>query len=213
MNLPLWIAARYLRTHRQSGLITLLTGISIGGVALGVSALLTVLAVMNGFENEIQTRIAGTDAHVVLLGETAAGVVDPETIAARVAAQPGVAGVAPFTYTKAMVFREGVTEGLVVKGVDLAREHAVTTIAQHMTPALDSIPVGGNGRDPGIVLGSELAIRLGAGAIAGSRGWPSRGLDPCDDARAPERSLPKAMRVCLMRLTSSGRMARSGATL
>ena len=49
MNLPLWIAARYLRRRRQSGFITLLTGISIGGVALGVTALLTVLAVMNGF--------------------------------------------------------------------------------------------------------------------------------------------------------------------
>jgi lipoprotein-releasing system permease protein len=162
VNLPLWIAARYLRTQRQSGFITLLTGISIGGVALGVTALLTVLAVMNGFENEIQTRIAGTDAHVVLLGETAAGVAFPETVAARVATVAGVAGVAPFTYTKAMVFREGVTEGLVVKGVDLAREREVTTIGEHMTPALDSIPGGSGGGDPGIVLGSELAARLGA---------------------------------------------------
>jgi len=63
VNLPLWIAARYLRTRRRTAFITLLTGISIAGVALGVTALLTVLAVMNGFENEIQSRIAGTDAH------------------------------------------------------------------------------------------------------------------------------------------------------
>lgn len=68
MNVPLWIAARYLRTRPRSGFVTLLTGISVAGVALGVSALLTVLAVMNGFETEIQSRIAGTDAHVVILG-------------------------------------------------------------------------------------------------------------------------------------------------
>lgn len=162
MNVPLWIAVRYLRTRRQSGFITLLTGISIGGVALGVTALLTVLAVMNGFENEIQTRIAGTDAHVVLLGETTAGVRNADTLVARVRRQPGVLGVAPFTYVKAMVFREGLTEGLVVKGVDLAAERSVTTVGSHIEPPLDSIPLRTEGGIPGIVLGSELAARLGA---------------------------------------------------
>ncbi len=162
MNLPLWIAARYLRTRRHSGFITVLTGISIAGVALGVTALLTVLAVMNGFENEIQSRIAGTDAHVILLGQSAAGIEDAGPILERVRSQPGVVGVAPFTYVKAMVFREGQTEGMVVKGVDLASERSVTTIGDHIDPPLDSIPrVTADGM-PGIVLGSELAARLGA---------------------------------------------------
>ncbi len=163
MRLPLWIAARYLRTRRQSGFITLLTGISIAGVALGVTALLTVLAVMNGFENEIQSRIAGTDAHVVVLGETAGGVVDPGPLAAAIAHQPGVQGVAPFTYTKAMVFHAGQTEGLVVKGVDLARERGVTTVGRNITPPLTTIPDStATGGLPGIVLGSELAGRIAA---------------------------------------------------
>src|SRR5262245_25705045 len=98
MNVSLWIALRYLRARRHSGFITLLTGISIGGVALGVTALLTVLAVMNGFENEIQTRIAGTDAHVILLGQDAGGIVDAAPILDRVRRAHGVLGVAPFTY-------------------------------------------------------------------------------------------------------------------
>jgi lipoprotein-releasing system permease protein len=161
MKFPLWIASRYLRTRRHSGFITLLTGISIGGVALGVTALLTVLAVMNGFENEIQTRIAGTDAHVVLLGDDAAGILDPEPLIATIAAHPGVVAAAPFTYVKAMVYRDGLTEGLVVKGVDLAREREVTTIGRNIQPPLDSIPISPSG-EPGIVLGSELAARLGA---------------------------------------------------
>ena len=163
MNLPLWIAARYLRTPRQSGFITLLTGISIGGVALGVTALLTVLAVMNGFESEIQTRIAGTDAHIVLLGGNTAAVHDADSLAERLRHHPAVLGVAPFTYVKAMVFREGLTEGMVVKGVDLEAERSVTTIGSHIEPRLDSIPRLTAGGLPGIVLGSELAGRLAAG--------------------------------------------------
>jgi lipoprotein-releasing system permease protein len=162
VRLALWIAARYLRTRRQSGFITLLTGISVAGVALGVTALLTVLAVMNGFENEIQTRIAGTDAHVILLGETTAGLQDAESVAQRVRREPGVIGVAPFTYVKSMAFREGLTEGMVVKGVDLAAERSVTTVGSHLDPPLDSIPVHTTRGLPGIVLGSELAARLGA---------------------------------------------------
>ncbi|HTO90439.1 MAG TPA: FtsX-like permease family protein [Candidatus Sulfotelmatobacter sp.] len=163
MRLSLWIAGRYLRTRRQSGFISLLTGISIGGVTVGVTALLTVLAVMNGFESEVQTRIAGTDAHVVLLGENTAAVKDADPLAASVAKLPGVAGVAPFVYTKAIVFHEGLTEGLVVKGVDLRAERTVTTIGKHIEPPLDSIPRMTPGGAPGIVLGSELAARLGTG--------------------------------------------------
>jgi lipoprotein-releasing system permease protein len=162
VNLPLWIAARYLRTRRQSGFITLLTGISVGGVAVGVTALLTVLAVMNGFENEVQSRIAGTDAHVVLLGESAAGVRGADSVAALLGRQPGVLGVAPFTYTKAMIYHEGLTEGLIVKGVDLRAERGVTTVGRNIQPPLDSIPTRGAGGIPGIVLGSELAARLAA---------------------------------------------------
>jgi lipoprotein-releasing system permease protein len=162
VNLSLWIAARYLRTRRQSGFITLLTGFSVGGVALGVTALFTVLAVMNGFENEIQSRIAGTDAHVVLLGETASGIDRPQDLVPRVAAMPGVLGVAAFTYVKAMVFRAGLTEGMVVKGVDLRAERGVTTVGHNIQPPLDSIPTRTAEGIPGIVLGTELAARLGA---------------------------------------------------
>ena len=162
MNLPLWIAARYLRSRRWSSFATVLAGISIGGVALGVTALLTVLAVMNGFENEIQSRIAGTDAHVVLLGDNTGGIGDPDSLTARAARYPGVVGAAPFVYAKAMVLRGGYAEGLVVKGVDLGAERGVTTVGAHIRPPLDSIPRFTPAGEPGIVLGSELAARLAA---------------------------------------------------
>jgi len=161
VRLALWIAARYLRTRRHSAFITLLTAFSVAGVAVGVSVLLTVLAVMNGFENEIQSRIAGTDAHVVLLGESTSGVQHGDALAALSARQPGVEGAAPFTYAKAMVIRGGRAEGLVVKGVDLARERRVTTVASHIAPPLSAID-DGRGGVPGIVLGTELAGNIDA---------------------------------------------------
>ena len=118
--------------------------------------------VMNGFEGEVQTRIAGTDAHVVLLGATTDGVADGPALAERLAHEPGVLGASAFTYAKAMVFHDGLSEGLVVKGVDLARERGVTTVGRSLEPPLDSIPDVTVAGEPGIVLGSELAARLAA---------------------------------------------------
>lgn len=160
MNVPLWIAGRYLRARPRTGFVRLLTGISIAGVTVGVAVLLVVLAVMNGFEGEVQTRIAGTDAHVVLLGATTDGIDAGGALAELVAAQSGVVGAAPFTYAKAMAFHEGLSEGVVVKGVDLARSRQVTTVWRSIKPALDSIPDVTPQGEPGIVLGSELAARL-----------------------------------------------------
>ena len=196
MNLPLWIATRYLRRRRQSGFITLLTGISVAGVAVGVTALLTVLAVMNGFENEIQTRIAGTDAHVVLLGENQAGIANGDSLAARAARQPGVLGAAPFTYSKAMVIRGGRAEGMVLKGIDLAGERRVTTVARNITPTLDSIPVAGP--LPGLVLGGELAARIGA-AVGDTVVLASLAAD-----RSAMGYAPKLRRFQVVGLFSSG---------
>src|SRR6266545_3265515 len=98
MRLPLWIAGRYLKARPRTGFVRLLTGISIAGVAVGVMALLVVLAVMNGFEGEVQSRIAGTDAHVVLLGATTDGVEDGEALAAKLAREKNVLGASAFTY-------------------------------------------------------------------------------------------------------------------
>ena len=134
----------------RAGFITLLTGISVVGVTVGVTALLTVLAVMNGFENEVRDRIAGTDAHVVLLSDDPGGIAD--TTAGRwrsSRAQPDVAGVAPFAYAKAMVIREGLTERHHRQGRRPAAERGVTTVARNIRPALDVIPDAHGGRLPG----------------------------------------------------------------
>jgi lipoprotein-releasing system permease protein len=162
VNVSLRIAGRYLRTRRTTGFITLLAMISIVGVTIGVAALIVVPGVMNGFENEVRTRIAGTNAHVLLLSFDDDGIVDTTRVLPLLRKRPGVVGVSPFVYSKALITREGIADGIIVKGVDLRQERMVTTVAQNITPALVVIPDSTADGVPGIVLGSEIASRLRA---------------------------------------------------
>ncbi len=163
MRVTLWIAGRYLRTRRPTAFIALLSGISIVGVAVGVAALIAVLGVMNGFEGELRSRIAGTNAHVIVLSWDEAGIADTAVALSRVRAHGEVLGAAPFIYRKALVTHDNLAEGLVVKGVDLAAERAVTTVASDIEPPLERIPDRAASGVPGIVLGAELAHNLRAG--------------------------------------------------
>jgi lipoprotein-releasing system permease protein len=162
VNLALWIAGRYLRTRRPTAFIAILTTISVIGVTVGVAALITVLAVMNGFEGEIRRRIAGTTAHVLILSFDDTGIADTSRAMRTIRATEGVTGAAPFIYRKALATHQNLAEGLVVKGVDLAAEREVTTVAANIQPPLASIPESTRSGTPGIVLGDELADRLRA---------------------------------------------------
>jgi len=163
VDVTVLIAGRYLRTRRTTGFINLLAWISILGVTIGVAALIIVPAVMNGFESEVRDRIAGTNAHVLLLSYDPAGITDTAMVMARLRGRPDVAGVAPFVYQKALITREGLADGIIVKGVDLRQERMVTTVARDIHPALDVIPEATADSLPGVVLGIEVAARLRAG--------------------------------------------------
>ena len=69
MPYELFVALRYLRAKRKSAFISIITFISTSGVALGVMALIIVLAVMTGFEEDLKEKILGTNAHIVVLEE------------------------------------------------------------------------------------------------------------------------------------------------
>ena len=166
MNVAFWIASRYLRTRRPTAFIAILTTLSVIGVTVGVAALLTVLAVMNGFEREIRTRVAGTNAHVLVLSFDDTGIADTATALGAIRSVPKVVAVAPFLYRKALATHGNLAEGLVVKGVDLAAERRVTTVARDIKPALDSIPGAAAGRVPGVVLASfEGGVRTAVGLV------------------------------------------------
>jgi len=151
------IASRYLRSKRRLHFITLVSLLAIGGVFVGVAALTIVLSVMNGFEDQVQQRIAGTNAHVALL-DGGDRPLRPDTAleGALLSAVPG-AEVAPFVYGKVMVASKHGVDGMVLKGVDPVRERRVTDILARLTPP--DAPFDG-GDLPGIALGQELALRL-----------------------------------------------------
>ena len=151
------IASRYLRSKRRLSFITLVSILASGGVFVGVAALTIVLSVMNGFEDQVQRRIAGTNAHIAALSADDRPVSPSDSLVSVLAAVTPGAKVAPFVYGKVMVASRSSVDGMVLKGVDPVAESRVTDIMSHLTPAAN--PLDG-GELPGIGLGEELAVRL-----------------------------------------------------
>jgi len=154
-----FVAGRYLRAKRKTRFISIITFISVAGVAVGVMALVVVLAVMNGFEEEIHNRIIGINAHVILLRYGTQPIDGYRLLTERVERIPGVVAASPFTYSKAVLKGFEHSDAVVVRGVDLARESRVTDILENIDPPITSLSTDGVG-PPRIVVGDELAKRL-----------------------------------------------------
>jgi lipoprotein-releasing system permease protein len=162
VRFELFVARRHLLPHRGRLFLSFITLITVGAVTVGVMALIVVLAVMNGFEREVKTRIVGTNAHVILLRYGEDGIARADSLAERIERLGDVVAVSPFVYAKAMMVANGRADGGVVKGIDPAREDRVTDVSRYMetvpgAPPLTPAP----GETPGIVLGVHLADGLG----------------------------------------------------
>jgi lipoprotein-releasing system permease protein len=171
MRYEFLIAGRYLRSKKRTGFVSLITWISVGGVALGVIALIVVLSMVNGFEEEVRARIVGTNAHLILLTYGDGGIRDHAEVRAKVTEVPGIVGSAPFVYGKALLSAGPQSDGVIVKGVSLAEERRVTTVADNIEPPFDDFERRPTDPDslrdwmPGIVLGRHIAetLRVGVG--------------------------------------------------
>ncbi|MBN1885943.1 MAG: FtsX-like permease family protein [Candidatus Krumholzibacteriota bacterium] len=169
MHYSISIAMRYLRTRRRAGLVSRVTMIAVGGTFVGVTALVIVLSLMNGFETELRSRIIGFNTHVLLFAHTPSAWEGIDSVAAIVDSIPEVLGTAPFVRGEALTYYElipGVrvkTLGVIVKGIDLERERFVSTVVDSITPPITTFRTSGfdDGDDlPGIVLGRDLADAL-----------------------------------------------------
>ena len=160
MAYELFIANRYLRPKKRFGPVGLFTVLAVAGVLVGVTALLCVLSVMNGFEEEVQKRIVGTNAHVIVLRYGTESIADADSVVAAIRSVPGVVTAAPFIYTKGMISAGKQSDGVVVKGIRLQDERATTEVIQNIRPPLDSLSSGGPGAPPDIVLGRYVAENL-----------------------------------------------------
>ncbi len=157
--LPVAIGLRYLRAKRRNGFISFISLASMLGIALGVAALITTLAVMSGFQREIRDRMLQMAAHATISadGEPLLGWSAAVDEARR---DPRVAGAAP--YIERPVMLQGPREeGALLRGIDPAREGDVSVLAKKMVDgtSLDSLKPG----EFNIVLGRELALWLGVG--------------------------------------------------
>ena len=166
MSYELFISLRHLRAKRSQKFISLNTWISVGGVALGVMALIVVIAVMSGFGKDLRDKILGTNSHVVVTNITRTGMEDYEAIIEKVIKAEGVKAAARFILNQVMLTYGGNAIGVVVRGVDPVREAGVSDLEKNLVQgSLEMLgrpeKSAGKSRRDGIILGKELARRLG----------------------------------------------------
>ncbi|HHH43310.1 MAG TPA: lipoprotein-releasing ABC transporter permease subunit [Gammaproteobacteria bacterium] len=156
--LALYIGLRYTGAKRRNHFISFISLISIVGIGLGVAALITVLSVMNGFEQELRTRILGMASHASISGYQQP-LTDWQAAADLAMEQPEVIGVAPYVQGEIMLTRGKKVSGALVRGILPEREPEVSTVGEHMRSGkLDDLQPG----EYRIILGAELAYSLGA---------------------------------------------------
>jgi lipoprotein-releasing system permease protein len=156
----LLVGLRYTRAKRRNHFISFISLTSMLGIALGVTALIVVLSVMNGFQKEVRARILGVVSHVQITGADNR-LADWQGVARESAAHPQVAAAAPFVNAQGMLLFGASVRGAAVRGIVPQLEQKVAEIGLHMKAGkLESLVPG----DFGIVLGAELARALGARA-------------------------------------------------
>jgi lipoprotein-releasing system permease protein len=160
------ISLRYLKARRKQFFISLITWISIGGVAVGVMALIIVLSVMAGFEEDLRNKILGTNSHIVILEPGSPGMAQYQEIIDKVTSLKQVISATPFIYSQAMLTRAGNVSGVVIRGIDPLQEAKVTNLADNLKEGslkdLDSYQGPDNNKlSEGIIIGQELAHTLG----------------------------------------------------
>ncbi|MGM0639497.1 MAG: ABC transporter permease, partial [Pseudomonadota bacterium] len=155
-RLPFLIGLRYVRAKRRNHFISFISLTSMLGLMLGVAVLILVLSVMNGFDHELRTRILGMVPHAKI--ESRTGMVEWESLAARLMERERVIGAAPYVEQQGMFSVGGRNEGAMVNGIHPEWEGRVSIIGNHMQQGeLDDLQPG----EWNIVLGSILARRLG----------------------------------------------------
>jgi lipoprotein-releasing system permease protein len=161
MALPyqVFIALRHLKSRKRHRSISFNVAISVGGVAVGVMALLVVLSVMSGFHEDLQSKILGVNTHIVIL-DYSGSMYDYEHVMDEAEDHSNVLSVSPFVLGQVMVSSGERAQGVYLRGVEPSLEIKTTDIEKHIVSgsigALEE-----PGENPGIIMGRELAQRLG----------------------------------------------------
>src|SRR5579863_6554325 len=153
----LFVAGRYLRARRKEKVISVITVISVIGVAAGVMALIISLAVNNGFQNTLQRNMLAATAHVNILDKNpGAGMEDWRNLVERLRRVPHVVAVAPVLYDPVFLSGSQGVKLITLKGIDTQGEPSTSDTLRHLKKgSLDRLKEGDG--LPGIVIGIKLA--------------------------------------------------------
>jgi len=201
----LYVGLRYFRAKRRNQFISFISGMSLVSIAIGVMALITVLSVMNGFQNELRDRILSVTSDATISGFDNRLAGWPAVLKGA-SSQPHVVGAAPYVEEQAMLANGSNMSGTQVRGVVPDMEGAVSNVGKRMVMgALQDLKPG----EYGIVLGKDLAYALGvapgdkvtlmisqgnvtpAGLIRASAASPSQALFDAGDYEY-DRGLPSS---------------------
>ena len=153
MDYETTIGLRYLRSKRKEAFISFTTWISIVGIAIGVMAIIVVIAVMTGFQDEIRARILGINPHILIM-DASGEIRNPEEVANKVKQVPGVSRAFPFTAFQAMVQNGKQLSGVAIKGIRPADAQYLGKLVKE--GSANSLEQKGN-----VLIGKELAKHLG----------------------------------------------------
>ena len=183
MTLPyeIFVGLRYLRAKRRQRTISLNTFISITGITLGVAALIGTIGIMTGFKEDLQAKILGTTAHIIVQERGNPNMRDYGPLVQQVEDLSGVEAAAPFIFKQVLLTSKTAVQGIILRGIDPHKEQAVTDVGTNLLYGrlqdLDRLSSDSNDSttslssptttpsshpQPGIILGKELAFRLHA---------------------------------------------------
>ena len=156
------VASRYLRARREEGFVSVIAVFSFLGIMLGVAVLIIVMAVMNGFRQELLSRILGVNGHLTVYAN-GQGMQNFDDLATRLQSVSGVVSVTPQVQGQVMVTTQGAATGALVRGLRPEDVAARPILARNIKAgSLDDFGV-----DDGILIGTRLASQLGVG-VGGS---------------------------------------------
>jgi lipoprotein-releasing system permease protein len=163
MTWELQVALRYLVAKRKQAFISLISGVAVLGVTIGVAAVLIALGLMTGLQSEIRARILGATAHVSVFRAMAEPLEDPQAVLRKVRGVPGVAGAAPALYGKALLTGAGGAAVATLKGIVPTDERTVTDVMSKVREG-DASALSSPGAGPApVLLGAVLARSLHVG--------------------------------------------------
>jgi lipoprotein-releasing system permease protein len=154
-----FIARRYLTARRKQAFISVITFISMLGIAIGVMALIIAIALITGFQQDVQDKILGTTSHLMISDLMGEGIADHRTIMDKAGRVPGVVSVSPVAYSTVLITGPAQTSGVLFKGIDFEAEMADAPWLRRLD--MGRLPESGTPEE--ILLGREVAFRLGAG--------------------------------------------------